>query len=259
MRTHHIGAVSAILITLGGTGAAHAWHFEFRFVERVGTIDTALPNGNVYNATTGVPIRLRIQMGVFDDVNGPAPAGGFLGWSVGAITDSAGSHNSRTPGRLAPFNFIQSPGANGSPIGDPFQQITTIDAMQGIQTHVWDLDSAGQPLPMPPPVVRGINAFVSTFELTTTPGSVNYTITVNGSAFASPGWSVLGTPVAPNNGGTPLNPADDTPGSVSYVPQALAPQAFLQPPLSLTFQVPGPGGATAFTAVCVLGSRRRRR
>jgi hypothetical protein len=256
MKAKLIGATLAIVLSLGAAESAHAWHFDYRFVERVGTVDTPLVNGAVYPAS-GAPIRLRFQVGVFDDSSNPAPAGGFIGWSQGTITDSLDFHNTRTPGRLTPFNFA----ANGNglppmPGGEPFMQLTDIDASMGVQVPFWGLDSFGQALPMPTEQVRGVNTFVSVFEFTTTPGILSYTLTLGGSLTAASGW--VGVPVPPDNNNTPLDPSDDIPGWVTYTPVTLPPQTFVLPPLSLTIQVPGPGSAVMLSAVTVLASRRRR-
>ena len=87
---------------------------------------------------------------------------------------------------------------------------------------------------------------------------VRITITASGNLIAASGWGVVGTPVPPNNNGTPLDPSDDTPGDITYAPQPLPPQSFLLPPLVLEIQVPGPTSA-AVLLPAVIGLRRRRR
>ena len=248
------------IAVLFASSAAHAWHFDYRFVERVGNADFPIVNGSTYNASPGAPVRLRVQFGIFDDINGALPAGGFISWTNGTITDSVSAHNTRTPGRLPPFNF--SAGGNGTPpvpAGEPFQMISQINADFVLQSPVWLNDASGVPLPMPQPQVRGLNAFVSVFEFTTTPGATNYTITVGGDLTAASSWNQTNS-MLPNNNGTPLNPADDIPGFGESQPVALPPQSFLLPPLSLTIQVPAPATAVPVAALAsvALGSRRRR-
>ncbi|MBC7771082.1 MAG: hypothetical protein H7210_01175 [Pyrinomonadaceae bacterium] len=235
---------------------AWGWHFDYRFIERVGTTDTVVGNGATFPATPGAIRRLRIQFGVFDDATSAAPAGGFIGWSLGTITDSGGVHNQRTPGRLANFDFIV--GGNGSPASDPFQFLTAVDASLGPQTFNWDIDANGMIPPMPAPTIRGLNTFVSVFELSTTPGLSSYTITVGGSLFAASSWAVFAS-TPPSNNNTPMVPGDDTPGSVSYAPTPLPPQAFVLPPLVLNIQVPAPAGGVALATLAALAGTRRRR
>src|SRR5262245_4151212 len=106
-----------VLAVAGAASCAHAFEFRCRFVERVGTTDTVVPN-NTLETAPGTPHRIRIQFGVFDDANGAAPAGGFVGWNVGTISVSRAADNSqdrRTPGRLTPFNFALGPNSNGNP------------------------------------------------------------------------------------------------------------------------------------------------
>src|SRR6185369_11508813 len=116
--------------------------------ERVGTTDTVLA-GNVIDASDRLPHRIRIQFGVFDDGEGAAPAGGYIGWNVGSISVSGTPENSqerRTPGRLSPFNFAASVTANGVPLpsggtadlpGTDWQMLTQIDATLGTQSPPW--------------------------------------------------------------------------------------------------------------------------
>ncbi|MGE3110084.1 MAG: hypothetical protein AB7N65_01690 [Vicinamibacterales bacterium] len=251
-------AISTALVTLCTATAADAWTFDYRFVERVGTTDNPIP-GHIYNGTPGVPVRLRVQFAIFDDGAGPAPAGGFIAWTNGTISDSIAAHNDRTPGRLSPFNSNGGPINDGVPLLDPFQSLSQINAVHGVQFPLWHNDPNGVPLPPPDPVIRGRNAFVSVFELTTTPGLSNYTITVGGDLIAASSWNAVNS-VPPNDNGTPLNPADDIPGWVEYHADPLPPQSFLLPPLVLTIEVPTPTTALAFAgaAAIPLSVRRRR-
>lgn len=235
-------------VVLLASSAANALVFDYRFVERVGTTDFVLP-GTTYNATPGTPVRLRIQFLVRDDGIGPAPAGGFVSWTNGTITDSLAAHNTRTPGRLTPFNFS----ANGDgqppvPTGEPFQMLTQINADFLEQNLIWLNDPNGNPLPMPQPQVRGLGAFVSVFEFTTTPGSTNYTITVGGDLTAASSWNLV-TSTPPNT----------NPGSVQYQPVTLPPQSFLLPPLVLTIHVPAPATCVPLAGLAAITLSRRRR
>lgn len=240
-------AILATTATLCAASAAHAWHFDYRFVDPV-TGNQIGANGAPYVPMSPGPVRLGIQFGVFGPL---APNGGFIAWNVGTITDSVGAHNNRrTPGRLPPFTFSNTPNDNGNPPlpgGDPFTSLTDISATTGTQTLVWD----SGPLP-PMPVIYGLDTFITVFEFTTTPGSSNYTITVGGNLVASSGWIVVGTPVPPAGPGMP--------GSVTYAPFPLPPQPFLLPPLVLTIEVPAPaaGVPLAGLAVMTLGRRRRK-
>ncbi len=258
MTASMIGVLLGTGVAMLAPSIASAWHFDYRFVQRVGMTDIPLAPGVVFAGSPGSPIRLRIQFGVFDDVASAAPAGGLVGWVVGSITDSISSHNTRTPGRITPFNFAA--GGNGTPSGDPFVQITNIDCTLGTQSPAWRNDAFGNPLPVPQPTIRGINTFVSIYEITTTPGTMNYTITAAGNLIAASGWGTVGAPVSPNNNGTPLDPSDDTPGSVTWVPIPLPPQSFLLPPLVLDIVVPSPAAGTllAWAGALLVVARRRR-
>src|SRR6185369_4389892 len=96
------------------------------------------------------PNRIRLQIGVFDDANGPAPAGGLIGWNSGSIVMTGLPENSRerrTPGRLQPFNTSSASNANGFPppptLFGPvpsqadFQMWTEIDATIQTQSPLW--------------------------------------------------------------------------------------------------------------------------
>lgn len=179
--------------------------FRFRFVERVGSVDTVISQ-NTINAENGLQRRIRLQIGVFDVPAGPAPAGGLTGWNPGTLTVSGPTSNSeetRTGGRLAPFTFSSSPFANGNPPlpkGDPFTELTDIDATVGTQTLLWDCDFDKTPLPQPTPIIRGRNTYISVYEFTIdpSPGAVNYTVAAGGNLLAASAWETVGTPVLPN-------------------------------------------------------------
>lgn len=164
MRGLFLAACSLTSVAMCSSGAM-AWHFETRFVERIGNVDVPMADDVQFEA--GSTHRMRMQFGVFDDANGPAPIGGFAGWGNGSgtLSTSGGGTWSRTPGRLSPFAFAPQPNANGFPLADPFTSLTNIDNTIGLQSIPWGCDGAGQPLPPPPPVVRGLNSFVSTYEV----------------------------------------------------------------------------------------------
>lgn len=134
----------AIVPAVIGAAAFPAWGWEFRcrFIERVGNINVELP-GNTIDAGNGAPRNIRVQFGVFDDAESPAPAGGFVGCNIGSLAVDGSEDNSderRNPGRLSPFTFAASPDANGNPPlpdGDPFTMLTEIDATLGTQSPVW--------------------------------------------------------------------------------------------------------------------------
>lgn len=248
----------SIIALLAMSPSVSAWTLDYRFAQRVGSADIPLANGSTFNATPGAPVRLRVQFGVFDDAFGAAPAGGFAWWNNGTISDSVAHHNTRTPGRLPPFNFS----ANGNgippvPSGEPFQMISQISADFVNQVSPWLLDANGDPLPMPLPQVRGLQTFVSVFEFTTTPGLSNYTLTVGGDLIAASSWSVFSATL-PDNNNTPLDPSDDIPGSVVYNAVLLPPQSFFLPPLTLHIQVPAPATGGMLAAFWCVAVRRRR-
>ena len=75
MKSSTIAAAAAALAL---APSALAWHFDTRWVERVGNIDILIfPLG--LPAPGGTTHRIRLQMGVFDDDQSAAPGGGILG------------------------------------------------------------------------------------------------------------------------------------------------------------------------------------
>jgi hypothetical protein len=195
---------------------------------------------------------------VFDDADGPAPAGGYIGWNAASLATSGGL-NTRTPGRLSPFTFAPNPPANGLPNVDPFATLTAIDNTLGTQGSgspgfpSWVCRADGTTPPPPNPVIRGINSFISTFELTTLTGQSGYLITLSGNTVVASGWGMIGTPTPPD---CPCPPEGcDLPGSVLYAPMTLPPTPITA---TLTIVVPAPGAALAICGVCGLIIRRRR-
>jgi hypothetical protein len=229
-------------------GVAVAWHFECRFIERAGNIDVPLLN-NTIDVFDGMSRNIRVQFGVFDDVDGAAPAGGFVGWNTGTIAVSGPAGNSderRNPGRLAPFNFLPGPNSNGNPpapAGDPFTMLTDIDSTLGIQSPEWICVESPLPMPQPVAVVRGLNEFVSVYAFSidpAQPSAVMYSVTVAGNLIAATEWRTVGNPSAPDCG-DPEDPMDDIPGSVTYVPFPTAPRAFA---CTLNVGIPSPASVT---------------
>ncbi len=248
---------AAALLAASATSVANAYEFRVRFVERVGPVDAELVAGNVIALDGGQEARIRIQFGVFDDAEGAAPAGGYFGWNVGTITVNGGVSNSdefrnsntgehNGVGRLAPFDDAPaSGGANGVPAGDPFEALTGIDNTLGRQDRVWNFGD-----PMPQPIVRGLNTWVSTFEFSVVPSPTfqSYTIDFGGNLVSALDWRTVGKPTEP------VDP--ETPGLVTYAPFADTPRAFY---VTLNVLViPAPGTA-AFCMLGALAVKRRRR
>mgnify|MGYP000393562440 CR=1 FL=1 len=243
------------------SSSASAFEFRTRFVRRMGNIDT--PTTDQLHLTSGEVARVRIQFGVFDSASGPAPEGGFIGWNVGTLAVSGLSEFSdayRTPGRLAPFNFATGPNSNGNPpapAGDPFITLTDIDSTLGTQSPIWTgCDADGNPTPQPAPVIRGLNTFVSVYEITVV-GHVQYmdfTVNLGGNAIAAQNWREVGTPIPPNCD----DPQNPEPGFVTYGPFPLAPVAVSNSLFVHIEDVPGAGSAVTLLAGLSLLSRRHR-
>lgn len=240
-----------MMVVAGLSGAASAYEFRTRFVERVGNTDIVL-DSNFLDISDGGPHRVRFQVGVFDDMNGVAPAGGLLGWNVGTITVSEGgrdyANETRTPGRVAPWNFAQGPNANGNPPiaggGDPFNALTEIDATQGTQSPPWP---SGE---RPPAVVRGFNTYVSLYEITIerVQRFGEYRIDFGGNLIAASEWIVVNE--------NPPDPEKGTPGTVVYAPFPTDPTAFTN--FLRVSDIPTPGAATLLGLGGLVALRRRR-
>jgi hypothetical protein len=203
----------------------------------------------------GETIRLRIQFCVVDNAAGPAPAGGFIGWNLGALSLNNGQTGSRTPGRLSPFDFAPDPPGNGVPSADPFTSLTDIDNTLGIQSPPWVCNPDGTIPPQPGPVIRGRNTFVSTFEFSTVISTVfDFTANFSGNLIAATGWNTI--ECTPPDCGDPADPSDDIPGTCLYVPVTLPPQTFSD--CVRLINIPAPSAAL----LCFpgwLAVRRRRR
>lgn len=197
-------AALAVSGAISLTAHVDAYEVRCRFVERIGNADVVIFGGGelIY-----FPRRFRLQVGVFDDAQSPAPAGGVLGWR--GDQNNLDLLGRRTPGRLPNFSFPA--GGNGLPESDPYIALTQIDAERGPQTIVWDC-ADGVPLPMPQPVIRGRNTFVSVWETTVRGGHCfQQYLEFSGVVVVAQSWVVAGDPSAPV-----CNPP--SPGSVAYVP-----------------------------------------
>lgn len=256
-------AIMGVVSLIGAASSCQAWEFRCRFVERIGNMDVPLA-GNTIETFAGAPRNVRIQFGVFDDANGPAPLGGFVGWNVGTLQVSGPVDNSderRTNGRIAPFNFSLGANANGNPPlpqGDPFTMLTDIDSTLGTQSPVWVCRQPPGPVPepQPPAVVRGLNTFVSVYAITIDPSvtASSYTVTAGGNLIAASEWRTVGNPIAPDCG-DPDDPSDDIEGAITYAPLPVPVQAF-----SCVLQVIVPAPMTGLLGVAgvLLANRRRR-
>lgn len=216
-------AVATILTACDST---LAWEVRVRLVERVGAQDINF-QPNDFFMLPDTSRRIRLQIGVFDDAFGAAPAGGVFGVVDLSCTTVALS-STRTPGRLPAFAY--PPGGNGQPATDPFRNLTDIDATIGPQTLAWTCEG-GTPLPFPTAVVRGRNTFVSVWEMTITSSAAlcSPRFTFSGMIVPVSSWNVVGSPLPPTCS-PPL------PTSVTYVATTLAPVPFT---VSL-FSDPGP-------------------
>ncbi len=240
--------------------SAQAWEFRSRFIERVGVTDVLLPN-NTIDASDGRTRTIRVQFGVFDDADGPAPAGGFTGWNAGFLTVSGPEDNSneyRTPGRIAPFNHggPEQVIPQGLPTS-PFTELQFIDARLFDQTPMWNCNPDGSVPPMPLPVARGINTFISiySFSITPNPGAVNYTVSAQGELHAAASWTLFGTPVPPSLPPGGVWPNDCVPGHVVYTQSGVETRLFQN---TLTVIVPSPAPlAILLISTTALCHRRR--
>ena len=256
-------ALFGILAVAGIATSANAFVVRAQWVFRVGpggdSTFTAVPAGGIV-ATPGTAYRLRLQFGVFDDASGAAPAGGYIGWNLGTLNATGGT-NTRTSGRIAPFNFAPNPPGNGLPSADPWTALTAIDNTLGTQGTgspgfpAWVCNADGTVPPAPAATVRGVNAFISTYEITSVAGSNNYSITAGGNTVVASGWGTIGTPTPPDCG-DPADPSDDIPGSILYAPMTLAPITGLN--AVVNFVVPAPGAAALLGLGGLVAIRRRR-
>ena len=247
-------ALIGLLAVTGIAASANAFNVQCRWVSRVGTVDTVIP-ATGYNFPVGqTTVNVRLQFGVFDDAQGAAPAGGFIGWNLGTITGSPQPVAGSAAARLTPFNFAPAPGFAGtqSPLA-----LTAIDNTLGTQALVWSGVPGGTDPGSPPAAtVRGRNAFISVFSLTLTAGANNFNVTAAGNSIVASAWNVIQSqpPEVGDDGvfGTP----DDLPGGVTYAPATLAPIPFAG--CTALFNVPAPGAAALLGLGGLVAFRRRR-
>ena len=230
---------------------AQAYRVECRWAERVGF--STLPLGGDGATVTwaiGSSHRVRIQFGVFDDAQGPAPAGGLLAWNFGTLSTTSGI-NTRTPGRLVPFTFTP-PNGNGLPLSDSFTVLTGIDAAHGEHEVPWVCMPDGQVPPVPPANIVGLNVFVSVYEFTTVVNSSNHVVAA-GQLIVGQQW-FMGANLPPDCG-DPADPSDDVPGFAMYVPNRVSPSTQFSCSLDI---VPAPGLAVIVGGGFLVMPRRRR-
>lgn len=217
-----------VLTALLACGSLHAYEFRIRFVQRVGETDLPLASGDggtylFAQPASGTTIRVRLQLGVFDDNAGPAPTGGLLGWTAGVQSALEGGVFTRTPGRLLPFAACGSPQCNGQPLVDPFTSISGIDATVALQTLRWECEGPGRPAPLPVPVVRAVNSYVSVWEFSVlVSGAGPVRTSFAGNLYAASSWRQVGQAIPPDCS----NPQAPVAGSVTFVPVPLAPIGF---------------------------------
>jgi hypothetical protein len=247
---------------LGFATAAQAYEIRARWVSRVGAgipIDVVPAAGFDFSGLpAGTAVRFRLQFGVFDDAAGPAPAGGYLGWNVGTLTATGGT-NTRTGtggspnGRVSPFNF--APGGEGVPAADPWMALTGIDNTLGTQPLPWNsIPGNPVPPPAPPPVIRGRNTFVSTWEITTIPGASSYSITAAGNVLGCTVWNIVQQTPPGAGDDEEFGTIDDVPGSILYAPFADATRPFT----SRLDLIPAPGAFALLGLGGLVAFRRRR-
>jgi hypothetical protein len=240
------------LVVMGAVADACAFEARVRFAQRVAdediTIDEALHKTFV---APGGFIRLRVQLGVFDDAESPAPAGGIIGWATGSIQGSISNMPlTRTPGRLAPFQFSNQGHANGYPISDPFTRITEIDNTLGIQVPLWPAGS--DPGAPPLPTIFGRNEYVSVYEISLQVPTDLFkswrTIDLSGLAYAASDWRAFETPIPP----TP-----DSDGLIRYAPVPLPPLPIERSVRIFNEAVPSPPGVGVLLLPLLCARRRR--
>ncbi len=235
-----------------------AWQIRARMVLRTGT-ETGYDPIYVWPGSTGM---IRIQLGVFDDVDGPAPAGGLIGWTMGTLS-GAGTNGSGAT-RLNPFASSPAPGFSGTQV--PLD-LFDIDATLGTQSLPWlGIPGTSDPGPQPAALVRGRNTFISVFQFLTIAGGSDYVLTAAGGAVAASAWD--GTPLPPQPGPDGFfgpgdqnhdnidDTLDDLPGSITYSHVDLPPIPFSA--LMHVIIVPAPATAPTLMLHTVIALRRRR-
>jgi hypothetical protein len=230
-----------------------AYEFRSRFVRRIGDVDYPIQNQlnlEIHPDGYWPDARIRVQFGVFDDAEGVAPNGGFIGWTAGTINITSGFTGDRTPGRLWPFTFAP-PQSNGQPAADPFTSLFLVEPILGDQVHFWPAGS--DPDAPPPPVIRGRNAWVSVYEFTINPLQQSYAdsfVSITGGLYAAREWRIFQS----------SPPTEDEDGIVTYLPFPMGPVAFSNQIRILNVPVPGPqAGASIVMLLTFVGARRERR
>jgi hypothetical protein len=212
------------LVAACTASAAEAYEYRTRFVRWNGAAWEPLCNNTLYGAP-GTSHRIRIEIGVFDDSEGTAPDGGFVGWNIGTLVATGGT-NSRTPGCLPQFVIFPRCGCRPLPAcPDPFTNLDTLDMTLGTQSPMWTCTAGGSPRPQPGPIIRGRNEYMQMFEFTTLVGASSYTVTAAGNLIAALEWRPVGTPMPPDCG-APGDPNDDEPGLITLAPFATTPEPF---------------------------------
>jgi hypothetical protein len=223
-------AAASLLAVVGAQTLAI--DIECRIVEQLGADheDYAVLKANRIVVRPGSSHRLRIQ---FMATAAPGEQlDGFVGWNVRTIHASGGlnSRTARPPdrvprGRIPPFTAAAwFNGAEGLPSEDPFTSLDSIDCTLGQVTLYYQCRPNGTIPPDPYPPARGVDAFVSIYEITTTAENADYSITCAGHALAALYWTTNGCnpPVC----GDPLDPNDDELGFCYYAPWVDDPQLF---------------------------------
>lgn len=87
MRGCALGVMASAAMMAVAPGAM-ADEVRVRFVERVGDVDVVI-EGDIMGPSIN-PVRIRVQMGLFDSATGPALAGGWWGGSTARSITSIG-------------------------------------------------------------------------------------------------------------------------------------------------------------------------
>jgi hypothetical protein len=257
--------ILASLLTVAGlTETTSAFILDCQWWHHVGPgpVDFAPVPATGLVVTTPGSVRLRLRLGLFDDSPIPDPgfpgsvAGGIVGWNFGSLMASGEciEQFSRTPGRLAPYNFLPS---QEDPLVGPVlrdELLSGIDASMGTQSPFWGCDANGVPLPQPQPIIRGLDGYVSLYEITLQVSGVGpASVTALGMGVAASTWFEIGEPIPPDCS----DPANPIPGSVTYAPLVVRPST----PISCTAEIiciPTPTGAGLLVLSFVFSRRRRR-
>lgn len=219
--SHVVRSLLSAAAIVAAASPAFAWEVRVRFAERIGNQDFVVQDNRIGGYVPGMSRRIRLQIGVFDTATGPAPAGGIYGVLDTDVTGRL-MYASRTPGPLGVFANASS--YNGDPATDPFYSLTNLDVVVGTQTLAWNCATGGGgALPLPTAVVRGVNTYISVWEITVTTelcAIASASMTFTGTGIAATGWTPAGVPIPPVCGPEPA------PGSVTYSPNLTPPVTF---------------------------------